>query len=110
MGHCNLEDSTIVIGKSGISTFYVPNSFTPNADGLNESFSAQGVDVTYFKMTIFNRWGELLFETSDMAKGWDGKYKGEYVPGGEYVYVIQYANTCSFDQVFQTKGTVAVVR
>jgi gliding motility-associated-like protein len=110
MGHCNLEDSTEVIGKSGISTFYIPNSFTPNGDGLNETFSAQGIDVTFFKMTIFNRWGELLYETSDREKGWDGKFQGEYVPGGEYVYVIQYANTCSFDQVFQKKGTVAVVR
>ena len=109
-GHCTLTDSTVVIGKAGISTFYIPNCFSPNNDGENDFFIAKGVDVTYFKMQIFNRWGAMLFETMNLAAGWDGKYQGNYVAGGEYVYIIQYSNTCAFEQIFQKVGTFTVLR
>ena len=58
-------------------TFYVPTAFTPNGDGLNDIFRPTAVGIAsmeYFR--VFNRYGELVYETSDITKGWDGTYKG----------------------------------
>jgi|GEM_PF-613182 len=57
---------------------YVPNTFTPNGDGLNELFFPQGIgiDPDRFEMLIFDRWGNLIFKTTDLSKGWDGKVQG----------------------------------
>jgi len=109
-GQCTLYDSTIVIGNSGIATFYIPNTFTPNNDGVNDVFIAKGTDLTYFSMTIFNRWGSFVYETNDIEKGWDGKFEGDDVPPGEFVYVIKYATICSFNQIFQKVGTLQVLK
>lgn len=70
------------------STLYIPNSFTPNGDGINEGFKAYG-DSTCFKgeLLIFNSWGELIYETNDpLNNAWNGKYKDEKVPVGVYAY------------------------
>ena len=58
---------------------YVPNSFTPNGDGINDVFRADGLLVAGFNMQIYNRWGEMIFESNDPAYGWDGRYK-EFEP------------------------------
>lgn len=60
---------------------YVPNAFTPNSDGINDGFKAVGIGVAEFKLQIFDRWGELIFETSDINKAWDGSVRGK--DGGE---------------------------
>jgi gliding motility-associated-like protein len=59
-------------------TLYVPNAFTPNDDGTNDVFNAQGIgiDPDKFEMWIFDRWGNMIFYTDDMNKGWDGKVQG----------------------------------
>ncbi|MBI3510102.1 MAG: gliding motility-associated C-terminal domain-containing protein [Bacteroidetes bacterium] len=59
-------------------TLFVPNAFTPNGDGINETFFAQGIgiDPDKFEMWIFDRWGNLIFYTDDMNKGWNGKVQG----------------------------------
>ena len=65
---------------------YVPNAFSPN--GVNKVFgpSGQFFDFTLFEMMIYNRWGELIYETRDINKGWDGSINGEEAPLGSYVY------------------------
>jgi gliding motility-associated-like protein len=109
-GHCTMTDSTVVIGKSGYSALYLPNTFTPNHDGINDIFTGIGTDITYFNMQIFNRWGEMIFETSDMSSGWDGSYEGDIVPDGVYFYIIKYATPCSFEQKFKKQGYVLLLR
>ena len=52
---------------------YIPNAFTPNHDGINEIFKAEGIGVTEFKMWIYDRWGNMIFHSTDMSEGWDGK-------------------------------------
>lgn len=54
-------------------TFYIPDAFTPNADGLNEIFLGKGSCIRDFRMYVFDRWGNKIFESNDMNKGWDGK-------------------------------------
>jgi gliding motility-associated-like protein len=70
---------------------FVPNAFTPNGDGLNDTFKAvSGCELEFFRMEIYNRWGEFLWRSLDITTGWDGFYKGEACPGDAYVYKIAY--------------------
>jgi gliding motility-associated-like protein len=70
---------------------YIPNAFTPNADNLNDVFKVYSkCPLTYFRMEIFNRWGEFLWSTEDINEGWDGKKHGNTLPGDAYVYKIAY--------------------
>lgn len=71
---------------------YVPNAFTPNGDGFNDLFRAEGGNINEFYLGIFNRWGELIFESEDMDIGWDGKYKGKFCQDGVYVWKIVYSD------------------
>lgn len=71
------------------SEFYVPNAFTPNGDGVNDVFIPKGFKIEKLELLIFNRWGELIFETNDMNKGWNGKTKfNRIAPDGLYTYFI----------------------
>jgi gliding motility-associated-like protein len=70
-------------------TIYVPNTFTPDQDEFNQSFYAYGGNIREFHMMIFNRWGELIFETYDMKIGWDGTYNGRVVQSGTYTWIIE---------------------
>jgi gliding motility-associated-like protein len=67
---------------------YVPNAFTPNDDGLNESFSPVLRGGKNFTFTVFDRWGKIVFESIDITKGWDGTFKGEPCPLGVYVWKL----------------------
>jgi gliding motility-associated-like protein len=69
-------------------TLFIPNAFSPNGDSRNQTFFAKGMGITKFRMLIFDRWGEKLFESNDINEGWDGTYKGEDLPLGVYVYRI----------------------
>ncbi|PSL47509.1 gliding motility-associated-like protein [Chitinophaga niastensis] len=100
-----IKSDTINIKLSYDQSLYVPNAFTPNNDGRNDVFRAKVKGVATYKLLIFNRWGELLFETNDMATGWDGRFKGQVQPFGTYVYLIKYAYFGKEEQVFQQKGT-----
>lgn len=67
---------------------YIPNAFTPNADGLNDIFQAKGYYISKFEMNIFDRWGEQVFATGDISKGWDGTFKGKMCENSVYVWKV----------------------
>lgn len=93
-----------------VPTFWVPNAFTPDANGRNDRFVAKGrmVDTDNFNMTIFDRWGEVIFETTNFRKGWDGKDKLDAaVPEGVYTYYIRYKDTKG--KWHSVRGFVAVL-
>ena len=75
-------------------TFFMPNAFTPNKDGLNEVFEGVGVfrGIRNYKMGIWNRYGQLIYETTDINAGWNGRYQnnGKVSPNGVYVYRISF--------------------
>lgn len=79
---------TVII--NGIYLFYVPNTFTPDGDGTNEIFRpyGEGIDFSMYTMLIFDRWGELIYETDQPELGWDGTYKGKPVQVGTYIWKI----------------------
>lgn len=70
---------------------FIPNSFTPNGDNLNDIFQMKGTGIKQelFSMDVFDRWGALLFSTKDPAKGWDGTVKGQQLTEGIYIYKIK---------------------
>jgi gliding motility-associated-like protein len=72
-------------------TFYIPNAFTPNNDRDNEGFRpyGEGVDWSTLKLSIYTRWGELIYYTADIDSPWDGSYKGAQVDSGVFVYRIE---------------------
>ncbi|MGZ3864547.1 MAG: PKD domain-containing protein [Bacteroidia bacterium] len=71
-------DSTIKIIKIDDEfAIYVPNAFSPNGDGVNETFFAKGMGIKDFKMYIFDRWGEQVFFSDDIYKGWDGRFQSK---------------------------------
>jgi gliding motility-associated-like protein len=81
-------------------TYYVPNAFTPDGDGLNQIFLpifSAAIDPTNYQMLIYNRWGELIFETLDPNVGWDASYSpdGHACQTGTYTYVIAFGTTAN---------------
>lgn len=81
-----LDTAVYVVKVMPTFTFYIPNTFTPDNDGHNEYFFGQGTGIASYQMLIFNRWGEMLFETNDYDFQWDGTFKGSQVQLGVYVY------------------------
>jgi len=71
---------------------YVPNAFTPNGDGINEIFFPDGVGIEpgNFEMLIYDRWGTVIYKTTDSGKGWDGRANGgkDIAQNGVYVYLL----------------------
>jgi gliding motility-associated-like protein len=68
--------------------FWAPNAFTPNGDLINNVYSGVGVGIGKYQMLIFDRWGELLFKSEDITKGWDGTCNGKLVEEGVYIVVF----------------------
>ncbi|WP_298734557.1 gliding motility-associated C-terminal domain-containing protein [uncultured Chitinophaga sp.] len=87
---------------------FIPNAFTPNNDGLNDQFRAEGNIISGQSMKIFNQWGELIFETSASGAGWDGTHKGKAQPVGVYIYVIR-LKLADGSEVLK-KGAVNLIR
>jgi gliding motility-associated-like protein len=86
---CTVRDSAQVI-EFCPATIFVPNTFTPNGDGLNDVFIPVGKNIADFTLRVFDRWGELLYETSDLNMGWDGTYRGSLVKNDMYVWRMTY--------------------
>ncbi len=89
------------------SKLYFPNAFAPK--GTNNTFKPvfSFFGGTEFIFQIYNRWGQLIFETKDPTEGWNGTYKGNYVERGVYVYKLSYKNV--FGNTVQQRGTVTVI-
>jgi len=90
---------------------YIPNAFTPNGDGLNDTFLILGLppeNITLFNLQIYNRWGQLVFSTNSILQGWDGTMKGEICPVGDYTWVIWYEDNKKIRST--NKGIVTLLR
>jgi gliding motility-associated-like protein len=109
---CIKRDSVnITVQGCDECSLYIPTAFTPNNDGLNDIFRVKpqcaNIGLTGFTLKIYNRWGQLVFLCKDINKGWDGRYKGQVLPG-TYVYSVEYS--FKQDNPIQQKGTIVVVR
>lgn len=102
------RDSIEVLDKCNFE-IYMPNAFTPNGDGLNDSYGFSGYNKNKFiKLSIYNRWGQVVFETTEKAKKWDGTFKNNQQPAGVFIYYLQMETLNG--RVLSKKGTITLIR
>lgn len=88
----------------------VPTGFTPNNDGLNDRFGPHNaLKADHYQFRVFNRWGQLLFQSRNWQEKWDGRFQGQTQPGGVYVWMLNYTNQDT-GQPVSMKGTVTLIR
>jgi gliding motility-associated-like protein len=81
------SDTTLVKVFNGI---FIPNAFSPNGDGVNDTWEIAGLGACpSFEVSVYSRWGELVFYTKDKVKGWNGTFKGNLLPNGVYPYTVK---------------------
>jgi gliding motility-associated-like protein len=111
---CMASDSVAISLKCSGSVVFIPNTFTPDGDGLNDIFYPRGKGIKLVKyLRIFNRWGELIFEQrnfslDDISKGWDGRYKGKMLDPDVFVYITEMV--CDNNENLNLKGTIMLIR
>lgn len=87
---------------------YVPNAFSPNDDGENDKLYVRGEMIEELNFSVYNRWGELVFNTTQLNQGWDGVYKGEKVDPAVFVYHLK--ATCLNKKVFEKQGNITLIK
>ena len=106
---CSGADTlTVAVTTTGKSGYYMPNTFSPNGDGKNDCFGIRdwGI-VQQLEFSIFNRYGERVFYTTDPNKCWNGLYKSNKPTPGNYVYYIKAVTTCG---PVEKKDNVILIR
>lgn len=107
-GGCADVTSDLYRDRTRPDKLFVPNSFTPNGDGLNDRLLLFGYGVRDMRMMIFNQWGEKIFESGNQNTGWDGTYNGKPQPSGVYMYVCTVTLTDGTKQTL--KGSINLIR
>ena len=109
----NLNDQTIstsnTVSVEKPYALYAPNAFSPDSDGINDFFKISGQGILDFQIEIYNRWGQMVYKSDDLSKGWNGTFNGENLPTGTYVYKIKNIKNGNGEELVKT-GTVALVR
>ena len=106
---CKGRDSIIVLLKDCISGFYAPTAFSPNGDGRNDVFRPLLFGrVKSYRFTVYNRWGEVIYQTTEWQRGWDGKIAGVLQNNGVFVWTCTYQ--LDGDPIKTDKGTVTLIR
>jgi gliding motility-associated-like protein len=102
---CKSADMTVVLTDVDVDCLRIPNVFTPNGDGVNDTWEIVNIEMfPAAEVRIFNRWGQQLFSSKGYAEPWDGSYRGHFVPAGTYMYVIDL-----FNDEEPYKGAVTIV-
>lgn len=106
---CTGSDSTTVTLKECLQGLYVPTAFTPNNDGRNDQLRALLFGpVQQFEFTVYNRWGEVIFRTTDRQAGWNGTYKGKTQDSGVFAWICRYQLAGGEEKM--EKGTATLIR
>ena len=115
-GNLSQPSDTICIDKEVCPIYELPNVFTPNGDGFNDLFVPKHVQLSLieqFKMVVFNRWGNVVFETQDPLLNWDGKERHTHLdcPQGTYFYVCEFTyQEVTGDETMRLQGSITIVR
>lgn len=108
---CKARD-TITVYRSaltcGQSSIFVPNAFSPNNDGKNDKFYVRATNLTNFYLAIYDRWGQMVFETMNMNTGWDGTFKGKELDPAVFGYYC--TGVCERGEKFSDKGNITLIR
>lgn len=110
---CTIRDTiSVTLITTAESGAVVPNVFSPNGDGQNDTFQVEGLYLEDFSMEVINRWGQTIYESTSPAQGWNGGVDntGDKVPDGTYFYVINFRDRCSTEPRSTRTGHVTLVR
>ena len=88
---------------------YSPNAFSPDGDGINDFFKVSGQGMIDFVIQIYNRWGQMVYKSTDLSQSWDGTFKGKNLPTGSYVYKIK-TSKYGVEQKLVKSGSIALIR
>ncbi len=106
-----VDDTLLEVIVEPEFTFFIPNAFTPNNDGVNDGFYGTGIGITSYEIWIFDRWGNLIFNSKDMNQPWDGSVQGR---GGDICQIDTYVWKVTLTDVFDKKhkyiGHVNLIR
>lgn len=102
------DTASRMIYTEGSARISIPNAFTPNGDGINEVFKVVYLNQKGGYLRIYNRWGDLIYESKDLNQGWDGTYKGEPCQDDTYIYIVEYID--NNERKRNLKGTVTLIR
>ena len=105
---CFSSDTINVIVIQDCGDMFVPNAFSPNGDGVNDELKVNGACLQTLTFMIFNRWGEKVFETTDVNVGWDGTYHGDKLNTGVFVYRLE-GKTIE-GKGYSSKGNITLIR
>ncbi|WP_291907577.1 PKD domain-containing protein [Chitinophaga sp. CB10] len=111
---CTKTDVMEVNLVCGSDAIFIPNSFSPNGDGVNDVFYPRGKGISFVKsLRVFNRWGQEVyhrekFNTDDISKGWDGYFKGQPQSADVYIYFLE--AYCDTNELLQLKGNLTLLR
>jgi gliding motility-associated-like protein len=107
---CVTQQSTEVVDRCE-PRFFIPDAFTPDGEGHNEILEIFGAYYTNFSIRIYNRWGEVIYATTNIEDRWDGTYKGQKVQPGAYPYVLSYESLYYPERAPNVKrGSVMIIR
>lgn len=107
--NCSSARDEIILTQN-TCLIYFPTSFTPNNDGINDVFRIlDATNLNDYTLTIYNRWGQKIFETTDYTKGWDGSVNGQLAETGVYVWFCKFKKSNS-SQNIEMKGTILLIR
>ena len=107
---CVVEQTTQVLDKCE-PRLVIPSAFSPNGDGVNEVLDVIGLYIADFDLKVYDRWGEVIFASTNMDHKWDGRYKGRKVEPGVYAYVVTYRAADFPDRPkYKVRGSVTVIR
>ncbi len=85
---------------------FIPNSFSPNGDGINDRFKVRGQAIQDYQIKIYNRWGTQVYSGNQLKEGWDGRYKGQPVEEGTFIYIITVEGPSEFPKTYHGNLTV----
>jgi gliding motility-associated-like protein len=106
---CRREDDVSITLTCSDDVVYVPDAFTPNGDRKNDVFRVRSYGLQQLSfLRVFNRWGELVFETNDLNQGWDGTYKGQICSPAVFVWYLE--GTCSNGTRILKQGNVTLIK
>jgi gliding motility-associated-like protein len=105
---CTAADTVWITECS--AELWFPSAFTPNGDGVNDFFRPKGINIAKFHLTVYSRWGQMLFETGDMERGWDGSVKGILCPADTYTFMATYEGTEEPGKTKKVQGSFILMR
>ncbi len=103
-----MGSDTINVMRQCPTRFFIPNVFSPNGDGINDEFGVFGIEIINFELTVYNRWGELVFSSQLESDLWDGTFQDRDAPSSQYIWQLEYEGYLEDGSIFNDRATGSV--